>query len=112
MADQTAHELADLVSHVFPTVPGSAAESQMRYSWMGFLDAELAALPNDAERVQAIRAYAAKTGAIMAVSHRFCPPGLYWADMIAPGRAVVAHGASPLAAALAALHRFTQAASA
>jgi hypothetical protein len=73
------------------------------------LDAELAALPNDAERVEAIRAYTTKSGAIMAVSHRFCPPGHYWADIIAPGTAVVARGATPLAAALAALRQFTQA---
>jgi hypothetical protein len=76
---------------------------------MGVLDADLAALPNDVERVEAIRAYATKTGAIMAVSNRFGPPGIYWADIIAPGRAVVAHGATPLAAAHAALGQFTQA---
>jgi hypothetical protein len=76
---------------------------------MDLLEAELAALPNDAERIEAIRAYATKSGAIMAVSHRFCPPGIYWADIIAPGRSVVARGATPIAAALAALHQFTQA---
>ena len=68
---------------------------------------DLDTLPNDAARIEAIRAHAHQLGAAMAISARFCPPGTYWADMIAPGHATIAHGATPLAAARAALQQFT-----
>jgi hypothetical protein len=68
----------------------------------------LDALPNDAARIHAIRHHAHTLGAI-AISNHFCPPNTYWADMIAPGRATLAHAATPLAAALAALNQFTEA---
>ena len=76
---------------------------------MANLDIDLDALPNDAARIEAIRHHAHTLGATMAISHYFCPPNTYWADIIKPGHATLAYGATPVAAALAALDQFTQA---
>jgi hypothetical protein len=69
---------------------------------------KLDTLPHDAAKVEAICHYAHAVGAAMAVSGYFCPPGTYWADMIAPGRVSLGRGTTPLAAALDALTRFTE----
>jgi hypothetical protein len=74
----------------------------------GLLDAELANLPSDADRLKAIRAHAHRHGAIIGISHHFCAPGTYWADMIAPGHAAIVRGPTPLAAAHRALTQFTE----
>jgi hypothetical protein len=58
------------------------------------------------QKLEALRAYARERGAIMAVSGHFCPPGTYWADVIAPGYAAVATGPTPLHAARAAISQF------
>lgn len=68
---------------------------------------DLDTLTNDAARIEAIRDHAHTLGATMAISARFCPPGTYWADMIAPGHATIAHADTPLAAARAALQQST-----
>jgi hypothetical protein len=75
---------------------------------MSHTSLNLDALPNDTSRIEAIRHYAHGLGAIMAVSGYFGPPNTYWADMIAPGQATLAQGATPLAAALAALEQFNR----
>jgi hypothetical protein len=76
--------------------------------YMALLDAELANLPSDAERIEAIRAHAHHHGAIIGISHRFSLPGHYWADMIAPGHATIATARTPFAAAHKALTQFTE----
>jgi hypothetical protein len=45
----------------------------------------------------------------MVISHRFCPAGQYWADIITPTYATIAIATTPLAAAQAALRAFEQA---
>jgi hypothetical protein len=71
-------------------------------------DVDLDGLSDDAARLEAIRDHAQTLGATMAISHHFCPPATYWADIIAPGRASVGRGATPLGAALTALVEFTK----
>jgi hypothetical protein len=76
---------------------------------MATFNVDLAALPDDDAQLEAIRHHAHTLGAIMAVSHYFCPAGTYWADIIAPGHATLAQGPTPLAAALTALDQFAEA---
>jgi hypothetical protein len=42
----------------------------------------------------------------MVVSHRFCQPGSYWADVVAPDFHIVAVTADPISAARIVFHAF------
>jgi hypothetical protein len=69
-----------------------------------------AAPPDDVQKqLEALRSYAHSRGAIMAISGHFCPTDTYWADIILPGYAILAHGPTPLHAALAAVAQFDHA---
>jgi len=70
------------------------------------LSSDLAGLPSDSARVEALRRHAARHGAILGTSRRFRPGDTWWADVIRPGYGTIATGPTQLHAALAAISQF------
>jgi hypothetical protein len=62
----------------------------------------------EATHINALRAQLLARGGIMGISHRFCPAGSYWADIVLPGYDTYATAATPLAAANAAVANFNR----